>query len=38
MTYLVAAYGVTIGTLLVYFWMLRRERNRLAGEERRREN
>jgi hypothetical protein len=37
MTYVAAAYGVTIGTLLVYFWMLRRECDRLAAEERRRE-
>ena len=35
MSYVAAAYGVTAGTLLIYFWMLRRERERLSAEERR---
>jgi len=37
MSYVAAAYGITIGTLLFYFWMLQRERIRLSAEERRRD-
>lgn len=29
MSYLVAAYGLTLATLVVYGWMLQRERGRL---------
>jgi hypothetical protein len=34
MSYAIAAYAITVGTLAVYAWMLVRERRRLAsGQE-----
>jgi hypothetical protein len=37
MSYVAAAYGLTIGTLALYFWMMQRERGRLSADERRRD-
>ncbi|HEY5658251.1 MAG TPA: heme exporter protein CcmD [Myxococcota bacterium] len=34
MNYVIAAYGLTIGTLLIYLVMLQRERRRLSRERR----
>ena len=33
MSYAIAAYAITVGTLAVYAWLLRRERARLSGSE-----
>ena len=33
MSYAIAAYVITVGTLGVYAWMLARERKRLANDD-----